>query len=206
MRSVDKVAQLTTEELEILGWRSSSKLMVDRIFELIQTRDGEELAPELKKMLIKYGNAESLYKFAKHFPQYRVDDLQQAVIDKHDNFHIYCFALDVAGAYIPDLQQAILDSGCVDHLILFAHGIPAADIPVIQEYVIKNGSGRDLYEFSRSVKGADKLAIRTRLVEMRSGTDGEWDDGYLHVFDRDNPDLAQEHTAVQSDAAKKPRP
>lgn len=165
----DKTPKVLNDILDYLTQNNDEELieyiMTNNQFECFRTVP--EGIKKLEKIVIKSGNAHSIYYFAKHAKKADINLLEEAIIKTGNVIYIYRFAKDIKGANIKALEKAIIETKSVHYILKFALYITGVDVKTLQDAIIKSGNARYMYYFAKFVHGADILTLYEAIINTK---------------------------------------
>lgn len=134
--------------------------------------DNEKLIKALGDVIIEYGNAECILKFAAEVEKADIEKCEDKIIEINDPSWILLFACEVDVADIKKLETAIIETNSTYYIYRFAFEVNRSNVTRLEDAIInafektpnKDDIISDIYIFAADVVGAnierlEKIAI-----------------------------------------------
>lgn len=137
---------------------------------------------KIAEIVEKCGDPHIIYKFAKNYPRYCLDNLTEAIIETENSDYIFLFAKDVIDVNIEKLYEAVLKisnisniykfimefrnidinkaidvikrAEAIHYIVQIAKEFEHVPIALLQDIVVESNSAIDIYRFA-FIEGAD---------------------------------------------------
>lgn len=146
----------------------------------------------LQDIIIRSGDVEKAYLFAKYIPYADIAALQNVVIQNSNPAYACLFADEVTESDTKALQEVVLAHGNGDDARYFAQHVTDADVPALQDVVIERGSGWDAYQFAKNIPDADIHALQNVIMKR-----GDIRDVLQFARDIDDADVIALHQKMR---------